>query len=153
AREDDVSLDRERWGEGIAREEVRAVVLAGPDERRVRQTVGVEADRVLEHMPASALAFRGGDVRARVHRARGEAFRPRDRPHTAQERESQPVGRRLVRRARGPSATAPRVCAAAIGGSTHSARGAGGATGRRTTANWLSARTHSPGSETGKWTR
>ena len=62
-------------------------------------------------------------------------------------------GRPFVSSASGPSATAPSVCAVAAGGSTQSVRGSGGTSGRRTIANWLSARTTSsparPGSGRG----
>src|SRR5205807_6547620 len=58
----------------------------------------VETERVLEDVPATALAVRGGDVRPGSERARREAGRARDRADATQQRQPQPVRRRLILR-------------------------------------------------------
>ena len=82
--------------ERVAAEEVGAVVLARADERGVRELVAVEAERVLEDVPAAALALGRRDVRAGGERACRETGRARDRADAAEQRQSQAVGRRLV---------------------------------------------------------
>ena len=101
-------------------------------------------------MPAAALAVRRGDVRAGRERARRQtaaAARSCRRTAAASAAARPPTasysGSPFVSRTREPSATAPSVCAVGTGGSTQSTRGGGGLSGRRTTANWLSARTSS----------
>ena len=96
------------------------------------------------HWP-SGVAISGPAATGRVGRPAGREIVPTQRSSVSRS-PSGPAsysGRPFVSKTSGPKATAPSVCAVGTGGSTHLARGAGAESGRRTTANWLSARTSS----------
>src|SRR5438105_6012204 len=87
AAEDNIAVELERRFERLTGDEVRAVVLCRAQQFRIRKSISVEAERVLEAMATQALAFGCRDRWACGDWPCREARRARDRSHAAEQGE------------------------------------------------------------------